>query len=75
MKNFNQQDITDLTLHWTRAQPVVAGFISSMVPDFNDAEDILQRVALVIVKKFNQYDKNKLFLVWAMGIAKSGKRA
>src|SRR3954468_19026633 len=30
------------TRHWTQAQPVVASYINSMVPDFHAAEDLLQ---------------------------------
>jgi len=70
MKKLDNQDVADLTVRWTRVQPIVAGYISAMVPDFGDAEDVLQRVALVIVKKYSQYDKAGPFLGWAMGIAR-----
>jgi hypothetical protein len=49
MDKFDNEMMADLTVQWTRAQPIVAGFISAMVPNFSDAEDVLQRVALVIV--------------------------
>ena len=60
----------ELAALWTRAQPVVAGFVSSMVPNFHDAEDILQYVAMVLAKKFNEYDRKRPFAQWAMGIAR-----
>ena len=63
-------DIEQFTLLWTQAQPIVASFIGSMVPDFNQAEDILQEVALVLVRKFDEYDPNQPFVAWALGIAK-----
>jgi RNA polymerase sigma-70 factor (ECF subfamily) len=70
MDKFNERTMADLTIRWTKAQPIVSGFISSMVPNFHDAEDILQRVALVLVRKFDQYDRNSPFVGWALGIAK-----
>ena len=70
MDKFNEQTMTELTIRWTKAQPVVSGFISSMVPNFHDAEDILQRVALALVRKFDQYNHSKPFVDWALGMAR-----
>lgn len=61
----------EMAVYWTQAQPVVAAFISVLVPNFQDAADILQQVAVVIVKKFDTYDKSKSFVAWAIGIAKN----
>jgi RNA polymerase sigma-70 factor (ECF subfamily) len=58
------------TRHWTKAQPVVAGYISSLVPDFLEAEDLLQEVAVVLLRKFDDYDPGRPFVAWALGIAK-----
>jgi RNA polymerase sigma-70 factor (ECF subfamily) len=66
----DQKAVTELTVYWTRAQPQVAGFISLMVPDFHDAEDVLQRVAVALVKKFHEFDRQRSFLDWAVGIAR-----
>jgi RNA polymerase sigma-70 factor (ECF subfamily) len=55
---------------WTQAQPVVAGYLSSMVPDFHGAEDLLQNVAVVLLRKFPEYDEKRPFAAWALGIAK-----
>lgn len=60
----------ELAALWTRAQPMVAGFVSSMVTNFHDAEDILQYVAMVLAKKFNEYDRERPFAQWAIGIAR-----
>jgi len=61
---------TQLTLLWTQAQPTVASFIRSMVPHHADAEDVLQRTAYDIATNFEQYDTDRPFVAWAIGIAK-----
>jgi len=60
----------DLAMRWTKAQPFVAGYVSSLVPNFHAAEDILQQVAVVLVRKFDQYDPAQPFLSWALGVAR-----
>ncbi len=69
-KYSNNNNIEELAAHWTQVQPTVAAFISSMIPSFHDAEDILQLVATVVTKKFDEYDRNNAFAAWAIGIAK-----
>ena len=69
-ERLEQWEVTELTLHWTKAQPKVADFIALMVPGFHDAEDILQRVAVVVTQKYRRYDKERSFTDWAVGIAK-----
>ena len=59
------------TRHWTKAQPVVSAYIGSMVPDFHQAEDLLQSVAVVLLRKFGEYDERRPFVGWAIGIAKN----
>ena len=56
---------------WAQSQPLIAAFISSLVPDFHDADDILQNVAVVTVRKYEQFDPNRSFVAWAIGIAKN----
>ena len=60
-----------LTVQWAQSQPLIAAFISSLVPDFHDADDILQNVAVVTVRKYEQFDPNRSFVAWAIGIAKN----
>ena len=60
-----------LTLNWTKAQPVVSSFIYSIEPNVQNAEDILQEVALVIVRKYDTYIEGSSFLAWAIGIART----
>jgi RNA polymerase sigma-70 factor, ECF subfamily len=60
----------ELAILWTKSQPFVASYISSLVPDFHRAEDVLQQVAVILVRKFDQYDPSQPFLPWALGIAR-----
>lgn len=57
------------TCLWTVAQPKVANLISAAVPDFQQAEDILQNVALTCLRKFGEYDEQRPFVGWALGVA------
>lgn len=65
-----QWQVTELTVHWIKAQPKVADFIALMVPGFHDAEDILQRVAVVVTQKYHQFDQSRSFTDWVIGITK-----
>ena len=55
---------------WTQAQPVVSALIGSTVIDFHDAEDLLGQVAETVVTKACEYDPQRPFIPWAMGIAR-----
>lgn len=55
---------------WTAAQPVVAGFIASMVRDHHAAEDLLQKTASALVAKFDEYEADRPFVPWAIGVAR-----
>jgi RNA polymerase sigma-70 factor (ECF subfamily) len=66
-----QQTSEQLARLWTESQPVVAAFILSAVPDFHQAEDVLQQVAVVLVREFDKFDTSRPFLPWALGIARN----
>jgi len=61
----------ELAAHWAKSQPLIAVFVSSIVTQVHDVDDILQNVALVTARKFDQYDKNRSFVAWAIGIARN----
>jgi RNA polymerase sigma-70 factor (ECF subfamily) len=61
----------ELAVLWTQSQRSVGAFIASLVPNFQDADDILQNVAVITVKKFDRFDKEKSFVSWAIGIARN----
>lgn len=71
MSNEPRNSSEEIAILWTKAQPTVSAFISSMLPDFHQAEDVLQQVAVIVVRKFEQYDPAQPFISWALGIAKN----
>lgn len=61
----------ELAVFWVQCQPTISAFIHSLVPNFQDADDILQNLAIITVEKYDQFDKNRSFSAWCMGIAKN----
>jgi len=55
---------------WTEAQPAVAAYVRAVVRDSHVAKDIVQETALVLLRKFQQWDAGRAFLPWAIGFAK-----
>jgi RNA polymerase sigma-70 factor (ECF subfamily) len=55
---------------WTAAQPTITGFVRMLIPDYQQADEVLQRVAVTLVRKFDQYDQLRPFAAWAIGVAK-----
>ena len=66
----NVADAERFTILWTRAQPVVAGFIRTFFPGFGDADDVLQEAALACFRKFKSYEPSRPFEAWAIGVAR-----
>lgn len=58
------------TVLWTAAQPTITAYIRTLVPDFQQTEEVLQRVAIALLRKFDQYDAQRSFGAWAVGVAK-----
>ncbi len=57
-------------VRWVAAQPGVASYVSSVVRDFHEAEDLLQKVALIAYQKDDQYDPARSYMGWVCGIAR-----
>ncbi len=55
---------------WTEVQPTVAGYVYAVVRDVHVAKDLVQETALVLLRKFGQWDSRRAFLPWALGVAK-----
>ena len=62
--------VQQMTIEWTRAQPSVRRFVSSFLRDRAAVDDVLQEVALVVVEKFEDWDPQRPFAGWALGIAR-----
>ena len=61
----------EIAWQWTASLPSVAAYIRSFTHDFHDAQDILQNVSMAVVRKYAEYDRNKPFVAWAIGIARN----
>lgn len=59
------------TRQWALAQPAVSAFITSVVRDFRDRDDVLQDVAVAVIESFSSYDAEYPFVPWAIGVAKN----
>ena len=55
---------------WTQVQPAIAGYVAALVPDPHAADDVVQEVAVALLRKFPEYDAARPFIAWAMGVAK-----
>ncbi len=66
----SQERAERFTRHWTSAQPAVAAYLAAHLPDFRDAQDLLQTVAVVCLRKFDDYDAQRPFVAWALGVAR-----
>lgn len=60
-----------LTLLWIEAEPVVRAFVFASIQCFADAEDVVQKVALTVARRFDEYDEKRPFQAWALWLAKS----
>jgi len=47
---------------WTLAQPVVSGFIASIVRYFTDRDDVRQSTSVAILESCSRYDSDRPFL-------------
>lgn len=64
------QTTSRFTVLWLKAQPVVAGYVASVVRDRSAADDIVQNTALTAIEKFNEYDPARSFEAWTIGVAR-----
>ena len=55
--------------HFLRHQDDIRAVLGSMVRDRAAADDVFQDVALVLWKKFDEFDPTRSFGAWARGIA------
>jgi RNA polymerase sigma-70 factor, ECF subfamily len=60
----------DFTALWSEAYPTVAAYTASLLADHHQAEEVLSRVAITVVRKFEEYDSARSFRAWAIGIAR-----
>lgn len=56
---------------WLEVEPAVSAYVFAAISGFHDAEDVVQRIALELARRFDEYDPNRPFAGWALWIAKS----
>lgn len=56
---------------WGETEAAVQAFVFSAVSGFQDAEDVVQQVALTVARRFDEYDESRPFVAWALWLAKS----
>jgi len=57
-------------LQFLRAEQTLHAFILSIVPNWTDAEEVLQQTSLILWRKFDDYQAGTSFLSWACQIAR-----
>jgi RNA polymerase sigma-70 factor (ECF subfamily) len=53
-----------------REQGRLFAYIHSLVRDLNDADDLFQQTAVILWRKFAEYDSARPFFTWAAGVAR-----
>jgi RNA polymerase sigma-70 factor (ECF subfamily) len=61
----------EFTHCWLEAEPSVSAYVFASISSFHDAEDVVQRIAQELARRFDEYDSNRQFVGWALWIAKS----
>lgn len=56
---------------WHTHQSAISAYLYAAVPNFHDAEDLTQQVAIAVARDFDKYDPATPFLRWAIGIARN----
>ncbi|MEM1294566.1 MAG: sigma-70 family RNA polymerase sigma factor [Verrucomicrobiota bacterium] len=60
-----------VTRLWTLAQPRIAAFVTSVLRDFRDRDDLMQEIAVAVFDSFESYDPKRPFEQWALGVARN----
>ena len=55
---------------FTRHEADLRRFVRSLMPTWHDADEVVQQVALVAWRKFDQFDPSTEFLKWAYVVAR-----
>jgi RNA polymerase sigma-70 factor, ECF subfamily len=58
----------EATRLWTLAQPTVSAFVTSLVREIRDRDNILQEIAVAVMESFATYDRSWPFVAWTIEI-------
>lgn len=66
----NDRRYEEFVLLYARHQPAVFGYIFTLLPDWVEAEDVLQRTSLILWQKFGDFTPGTDFPRWACSVAR-----
>ncbi len=61
----------ELARLWIQSQSAISAYLTANVIDAHHAEDLVQEVAQIVAEKFGEYDRQRSFTSWALGIARN----
>ena len=64
------QHHTDFLRLYVEHEPSLRGFVRSLLPTLEDANDVMQEVAMALWKRFGSLDAPENFRRWAFGVAR-----
>ena len=70
MSTTNNNRKLEFTGYLSHSHQQLFAYVHSLVRNLNDADDILQKVAIVLWEKFDEYDRQRSFYSWACGVAR-----
>ena len=56
-------------LNWTRCEPRVFAYIYTLLPNWADAQDVLQETGILLWQKFEEFTSGTDFVRWACRVA------
>jgi RNA polymerase sigma-70 factor (ECF subfamily) len=70
-RDLDTDSMRELARLWVQSQPAISAYLTANVIDAHHAEDLVQEVAQVVAEKFEEYDRQRSFTSWALGIARN----
>ncbi|MEM9347819.1 MAG: sigma-70 family RNA polymerase sigma factor [Planctomycetota bacterium] len=64
------QKVKGFTFLWGSVQNSVRAYINASVRDMHDRDDVLQSTVQYLIEHFSEYDPQRPFIAWAVGIAR-----
>lgn len=71
MESKPDEKTLQIARQWTMVQPKVSAYVTAVVQDFKDRDDLVQDIAVAVFQSFDKYDSSRPFQVWAMGVARN----
>ncbi len=70
MPGLSEQQHDQFLRLFAEHEPAVRTFIRSLLPSRGDASEVMQEVAVVLWRKFPEFDASRDFRKWAFGVAR-----